>query len=128
MTGFVLASRHGCGHERSADARKASMKGLEALRFLLELCAVAALAIAGASASWVLAILLPLALIIFWGRFIAPKAARRLRDPLRLGIEIVIFTAVGTSLAIAGRPIAGVALAVLSIAVALALRATGSRA
>ncbi len=104
------------------------MRALEALRFILELAAIAALAVAGGSASWVPAVLMPLALIVIWGWLIAPKSTRRLPDPARLGVEVTIFIGVGAALAASGRIAAGLALAVVSIAVAGALRAVGSPA
>lgn len=59
-----------------------------AVRFLCEIAAVVAFVWHG----WVvLGILVGAAVIVFWGLFVAPKAPRRLRDPLRLVAELVIF-------------------------------------
>jgi hypothetical protein len=104
------------------------MRSLEALRFFLELCALAALAVAGAHIACWLAILMPLFLIVVWGAFIAPKANRRLDDPVRLIVEIAIFLAVGVLLATTGFGVIGVAFATASIAVALTLRLSHSTA
>lgn len=74
------------------------MKGLNlGARFALELCALAALGGWGwqlASALWaqaVLAVAAPLVAATAWGAWVAPKAARRLPDPARLGIEALVF-------------------------------------
>jgi Protein of unknown function (DUF2568) len=101
---------------------------LAAVRFVLEITAVVALAVAGAHWSWILAVVLPLALIIVWGALIAPKAARRLPDPLRLVVEIVLFAATGLALVAADRAGVGLALAASSIVVAIALRLTSTPA
>jgi hypothetical protein len=82
------------------------MKLVAAVRFLLELGAVVALAVAGARWSWIAAVLAPLTLVVVWGALVAPKATRRLPDPFRLAVEIVVFAA-------------------CSIVVAIALRVTG---
>jgi Protein of unknown function (DUF2568) len=59
-----------------------------AIRFLCEIAAIVAFVWHG----WVVAgILIGGAVILFWGFFVAPKAPRRLRDPLRLVSELVIF-------------------------------------
>ena len=102
------------------------MKALEAVRFLLELCLVAALMIGGAAVGWWLAVLLPVAFVVVWGWLIAPKSTRRLTDPQRLILEIAIFIATGTALAISGYLVPAILLAVASIVVAAALRLTDS--
>ena len=89
-----------------------------ALRFLLELTLLAGLAIAGArladgAAGLLLAVGLPVIAAVIWGAFIAPKAARRLRDPARLVLEIVLFTAGAVALIAAGLAAAGIALGVV---------------
>ena len=104
------------------------MRALEAVRFLLELTALTALAVAGASVGWWLAVLLPLLLVVVWGRFIAPKSDHRLDEPLRLAVEVVLFLGVGGALVAAGHVLAGCAVALASIAVAGLLRTTHSRA
>ena len=93
------------------------------MRFGLELCAVAAMVVAGLSIGWVAGIVLPVLLITSWGWLIAPKSTHRLRDPWRLLTEIAIFLAVGSALAISGRLLAGLLLATTSIGVACVLRA-----
>jgi hypothetical protein len=67
----------------------------DALRFFLELAALAAQAYWGATADtplWpLLAITAPLVVAGFWGHFMSPKAPRRLHDPWRLVAELVVF-------------------------------------
>ncbi len=66
-------------------------------RFILELTVLAALFLLGTSitdefiAQVVLGIGLPLLVIIVWGLFVAPRSVRRLPDPARLGLELVVF-------------------------------------
>jgi hypothetical protein len=59
-----------------------------ALRFFLELDALAALAYWGVTVDsplWPLfAVAAPLLMAVFWGQFMSPKAPRPLHDPLRL--------------------------------------------
>jgi hypothetical protein len=67
----------------------------DVLRFFLELAALASLTYWGATVDsplWPLfAVAAPLLLAVFWGRFMSPKAAYRLHDPLRLVAEIGVF-------------------------------------
>ena len=98
------------------------------VRFATELALLAVLAVAGATASaglaWriVLAILGPVLAAVLWGAMIAPRARRRLADPLRLVVEIVIFLASSAALALAGHVIPGIVFAVLAIATAVLVR------
>ena len=48
----------------------------------------------------------PLAAAVVWGLWIAPKASRRLHDPARLVVELVLFGAAGAALAAADHPLA----------------------
>jgi hypothetical protein len=80
----------------------------DVLRFLLELCMLAALGYGGYEAAsgplaWVLLIVLPLAAAAVWGMFIAPKARRPTVDPLRIALEAGLFGAAGAALLAAGR-------------------------
>jgi hypothetical protein len=43
------------------------------------------------AASIVLAVVLPVAAALVWGRWIAPRAGHRLPDPARAGVEVLLF-------------------------------------
>jgi len=74
-----------------------------AIRFVLELCAFAALGYWGYDALGVVgAILAPLAAIVVWGLFVAPKARFSLSTPARLTVELLVFAAAVAGLAAAG--------------------------
>lgn len=80
----------------------------DGFRFLLELGALAALAysgftVAGGVLQWVLGVGAPALLAAVWGRYISPKAPRRLdNDPPRILAEVAIFGAATAALAVAG--------------------------
>lgn len=66
------------------------------LRFLLEILLLVALAYWGfethdGAIRWVLGLGAPIAAALTWGAFVAPKSSRRLADPLRLIVEIVLY-------------------------------------
>ena len=78
------------------------------VRFLLELCALAALAYWGSqtgplAVSIVLAIAAPLAGAVLWGIYAAPKSRHRLRGARRLIVEIPFFGAAAAGLAATGQ-------------------------
>lgn len=68
-------------------------------RFILELVVLVALFLWGVSVSGelivrvVLGVGAPALAVVVWGLFVAPKASRRLPDPQRLAVEIVVFGA-----------------------------------
>lgn len=105
--------------------RDRAMKAVALLRFVLELAAVVALALAGAEWSWIAAVAAPVVFVVVWGALVAPKARHRLADPLRLAVEIVLFAIVGGTLALAGHVAYGVVIATSSAVVAVALRVGG---
>ena len=78
------------------------------LKFVLELCMLAALAYWGARAGGsvgadvVLAVIAPLAAAVIWGLYAAPRARRRLRPPWRIVLELAVFAVAAVSLAAAG--------------------------
>ena len=97
----------------------------DGLRFVLELCALAALAywgfrISSGALQWALGIGAPLAMAVIWGRFMSPKATSRLDDPARLIAEIAIFGIAAVALADADQPTLAIALAA-AVAVHLVL-------
>lgn len=87
------------------------MKALNlALRFLLELCLLAALAYwgfqtgVGLPARLGLGLGAPLLAAVVWGVFVAPASRRRVPLPWRLFLEAVLFGAAVAGLAAAGQP------------------------
>jgi Protein of unknown function (DUF2568) len=100
-----------------------------ALRFLLELAALAALAYwgfheFGGVVQWLIGLGAPLVVAVVWGTFMSPKASRPTVDPVRVLIEIAVFGAGAAALFAAGATTAGVifaALAVLHLTLTFAL-------
>lgn len=80
-----------------------------ALRFFLELCALAALAYwgfqidRGMGLRVIAGIGAPLATAVIWGTFISPKAPLLAPEPWRFLLELVIFSAAAAGLAAADR-------------------------
>jgi hypothetical protein len=105
-----------------------------AVRFLLEVAALTALGYAGwllgpsAVMSAVLVVVLPLAAALVWGRWVAPKADRRLPDPQRLAVELGVFGAAALGLVAAQQLGWAVALAGVVAANEAALFAWDQRA
>jgi hypothetical protein len=96
---------------------------LYTVRFGCELASLAAFFVAGLHAGGLAAaLLLPAVAGFVWGRWMAPKSARRLADPARLVAEIAFFGAAAAGVAAAGHPVAGAVLGVVAVADALAVR------
>jgi Protein of unknown function (DUF2568) len=98
-----------------------------ALRFALELAALAAFAAwglhaAGGPPRFALAAALVLAATAVWGRWMAPASRHRLTDPARLLVEAAFFAAAGVALAATGRWLLGAALTAVAVANAGLLR------
>ena len=81
-----------------------------AIRFLLELCAIASLAYwgfvtgKGAVAKFFLGIGAPVLLAVIWGVFGSPKAKIKLSLPLQLFLELIVFGIPALALYTAGKP------------------------
>ena len=89
------------------------------LRFACEIAAVVGLVWWG----WpVVGIVLGIVVILYWGAFVAPKATRRLRDPLRLISELVIFAGATAAYIAAGQTVVGIVFAVAAVVTALLVR------
>lgn len=94
----------------------------EALRFFLELCALAALAFwgfwAGGSLPWNLLLGLgaPLLAAVVWGIWVAPRSSRRLAVPARLLPEALVFGSAAAGLFASGHPVAATIFVLLVIA------------
>jgi len=93
-----------------------------ALRFLLELTALAALAYGGyeatesTAARWTLAIALPAVAALVWGVFVAPKRAVDAPLPVRLLVEATVLGGGVAALAVAGRAASAIGFATLVVA------------
>jgi len=97
----------------------------DAVRFFLELSALAAVAYWGwtephGALRWVLVVAAPLAVSVVWGRWMAPRSTKRVVDPWRLIIELLVFGSAVAALARADQPTLAVVLAAAT-AVHLAL-------
>jgi len=91
-----------------------------ALRFALELCALAALAYwgletGGDATRWLLAILAPATMVVVWALFVSPRATIQLPRPAQLAVEFAVFGAASVGLANAGQLTLGVILAVVAL-------------
>lgn len=86
------------------------------LRFFLELCLLAAAGYWGFQLhqSWPLRLLAGLGMVLLvagtWGLFVAPKARRRLADPWRFLLELVLFGLGAGLLVVMARPYLAAAL------------------
>jgi hypothetical protein len=93
-----------------------------ALRFLLELCALAALGFWGFQAGPNLltkvafGIGTPLLAAIFWGLFVAPRAVVLLPEPARHLLGLFVFACAAAGLVAAGRPGLAWAFALIALA------------
>ena len=101
------------------------------VRFVLELCLLAALAYWG---YWleqsrivrlIAAVGAPLLAATAWGVFVAPKATYRLEDPWRFGLELLLFGLGAAALMMAQQPGWGAALLVTFLANRIILMLTG---
>ena len=100
------------------------------LKFLLELAALAAFGLWGASAAGgaaavLLAIGLPVAAAVLWGTFAAPRARRRLSLSLRAPFELGVFALAALALWAAESAALGLAFAAVAAANALLLTGFG---
>jgi hypothetical protein len=90
-----------------------------AIRFALELCAIAALAYWGTqtgsgAARWLLALVAPALFVLVWGTLLAPRASRRLSMRARIPLELVLFGLAALALAAAGPMWLGIAFALVA--------------
>jgi hypothetical protein len=90
------------------------------LRFLLELCLLAALAYVGLQVNVVLAFVFPVAAAVVWGLFVSPKARYPLPMTAWIAVQVLLFGAAVIGLIAAGSVVLGIAFAVV-VAANLAL-------
>ena len=101
---------------------------VDVVRFLLELCMLAALGYWGfttgdsAATQWLLGLGAPTVAAVVWGLFISPKATVKVPMPVWIGLQVVIFGAATLALAAAAPSLAlPFALAVVLHGAALAV-------
>lgn len=79
------------------------------LSFVLELCALGALSFWGFNASenslvrLILGVGAPLAMIVTWGMYLAPKSSRRFREPALSIAKLIVFGIAAAALVAAGQ-------------------------
>lgn len=84
-----------------------------AVRFLLELCMLAAVAFWGFETqnNWLMKVLLgiglPVLIALLWGMFLAPKATHRLSGAPFFALELILFSTGTFSLFASGKPTLG---------------------
>lgn len=84
-----------------------------ALRFLLELCMLAAVGYwgfksqSGLPMKFLFGIGLPVLIAVLWGMFLAPRATRPLRGASFLALELVLFASGAVALFASGKPTLG---------------------
>ncbi len=84
-----------------------------AIRFLLELCMLAAVGYWGfkTQTGWLMNILfgigLPILIAFLWGTFLAPKATRPLSGASFLTLELILFSTGAVALFASGKPTLG---------------------
>ncbi|MGA3149069.1 MAG: YrdB family protein [Acidimicrobiales bacterium] len=118
---------------RPVDTGTASIMGGAnlAVRVCVELGAYASLSFWGASltawpaANVSLAIVAPLAAILVWVRYLAPKARRPLHDPGALVAELAVFAGSALALAVSGPVALAIAFAAVAIANTFLIRILG---
>jgi hypothetical protein len=95
------------------------------VRFLSEIGALVAFTLWGFSESGWFGVIPPIIAGAIWGRWMAPRSARRLPDPRRLGAEIIFFATAAAAFAAAGAPAVGVVFGVVAIGCAVLVRYLG---
>lgn len=109
-----------------------SIKGANlALRFLLELCALVALAYwgfetgSGAIAKFALGIGAPLVAAVVWGAFVAPRAPVKPPGVVVLLLEVLVFGSAAAALAVTGDRTLALAFAVVVVINAILMHVWG---
>jgi Protein of unknown function (DUF2568) len=92
------------------------------VRFACELASLAAVGWWGWTVTPALGVALPVLVAVVWGAWIAPKARRRLADPLRLALELAIFAGATASFVAVGQWVVGFVFAVAAVATAIPYR------
>ena len=93
-----------------------------ALRFACELAALVAVGWCGSEINPVLGVVFPLVVAAVWGLWIAPKARRRLADPLRFVLELAVFAAATAALLSVGQVLLALVFAAAAVVTASLVR------
>jgi hypothetical protein len=107
-----------------------SIGARDLVAFLCELAMLALLVAAGHGMAhgwrgWALGVFLAFVAIGIWVQWMAPRSARRLPNPTRFVVQIMLFLTVGLYAAAGGLPWWGIGFAVIAIAVFGALARVG---
>jgi Protein of unknown function (DUF2568) len=86
------------------------------LRFLLELCLLAALAYVGLQVNVIVAVVLPVVAAVVWALFVSPKARYPLSLPLWVGIQALLFGVAVVGLLVVGSVALGIVFGVAAVA------------
>ncbi|MBD5784701.1 YrdB family protein [Cellulosimicrobium terreum] len=98
-------------------------RALDVLVFVVELVLFAVLAWAGARlgsptlVAVLLTVALPVIAALVWGRWLAPRASRRLDNPTRLVVKLALLAVAATLLALSGVIALAVALLVVGVVI-----------
>ena len=93
------------------------------IRFLCEVAALVVLGWFGERAGGLaLAVLLPVVAAVVWGAWVAPRARKRLQDPLRFAVESLVWTSAIASLVLLDRTGLAIGFGMLAFATAAAAR------
>jgi Protein of unknown function (DUF2568) len=105
---------------RARPGRPSALRSVNlVVRLLCELGLLVALAVwgfhagAGVAAKVVLGLGAPLLAAVIWGLWVAPASRRRLADPMRLVVEVVLFAAGVAVLVAAGYPLVAAGFAIV---------------
>ena len=118
--------------QRVGTPLRSALVPLYALKFLIELVGWAGTGVAafqlapGTPLDWVLAFAVPVAVIVLWALFVAPKAPRRLPIASLVAVELVVFAVAAIGFGMIGWTVFAIVFAVTVIPVEIILVATKS--
>jgi len=92
------------------------------LRFACELAMLVGVGWCGWEVTPVLGFVFPLVFVVVWGLLLAPKAARRLRDPWRFALELVLFALATAAFVSVGEAVVAIVFAVAAVVTAVVVR------
>jgi hypothetical protein len=95
------------------------------VRFLSEIGALVAFTLWGFSEAGWFGVLPPIAAGAIWGRYMAPRSDKRLKDPQRLLAELAFFALATSAFAAAGAPTAALVYGPVALVFAVLVRYVG---